>query len=139
MSPGYNAFIGIKDASFCCILFFNHMFEILETEEQQLEREEQGKPLVRKWKLENEFLGINWHESAQDIDDSIQKVVPTAYIQYYSPEAIKLRPAFGVVSLRSFDCPMMRLVRDSVAAARTRKSIDETYDKAIKIAFDISQ
>lgn len=138
MNPGYNAFIGIKDAAFCCILFFNHMFEIKETEEQQLEREEQGKPLVRKWKLENEFLGINWHESAQDIDDSIQKIVPTAYIQYFTPEAIKLRPAFGTVSVRSFDCPMMRLVRDSVMAARTRKSIDEIYDDAIKIAAEIS-
>jgi hypothetical protein len=32
----------------------------------------------------------------------------------------------------------MRLARDSVMAARTRKSIDEIYDDAMKIAAEIS-
>lgn len=80
--PGYNAYIGIRENSYCCILVFD-------------------------WNGKAEFLGIDWHDSAQDIDDAIQKAIPTAYIQYFVPHPLALSPAFGCVTVRPLDCPIM--------------------------------
>ena len=91
--PGYSAYIGIDGEIFCCILIFD-------------------------WRGRGEFLGIDWHGSAQEIDDTIQKAVPGAYVQYFTPSQVQLRPAYGDVSLRPLTCPMMAFASGRASAVR---------------------
>jgi hypothetical protein len=134
MSPGFHAFIGVNDALFCCILVFSYSDEIKEEEKAKKEREKKKEPPPeKKWKHRIEFLGIDWHESAQDIDDAIQKVIPTAHIQYYIPEAIKLSPAYGDVTVRLLECPMMRLAYYSLSVERTKANVKVIKGDTLKI------
>lgn len=139
MKPGYSAFIGISDAYFCCILFFNSFSpQIEETGDFDDEGELKTRTVIRD---SIELLGIAWHPTLEDINDAMNEVIPGAYIQFHTPTPINLHPTTGDLILRPITCPMMALV-NSVAATpptkmRSSRQLPHLRRIALKIAEDM--
>lgn len=134
MSPGYHAFIGFNGAHHCCILVFSYSDLVKESDEEREEREKEKLPPPPIAFVNGvQFLGIDWHDSAQDIDDAIQKAIPTAYIQYYAPAPMKLSPKHGDVAVRPLSCAMMTYALNSVTVSRSKASVRVIKEEVLKL------
>lgn len=113
MLPGYNAFIGRKNDAFCCILVFNYFKKEKPNEDEAI------------------FQGAVWESSLEEIDNTLQKAFPSAFIHFLTDFDTNYSSSNGAFYKVPSNDPFIKLATGSVLRPNSFRRVSMLTQKIL--------